>query len=157
MQTDYELILFDWNGTLSTAGMPTFDQMISPLFSGVPEMLKQLDDAGIFLAIVTMASREDMQLQLEALGIAQHFIALSCGDDGFVKPHPSAIESVLNQTGVSASKALMVGDTLSDMNCARYANVKAVKIGTPILEGDNLDETVVAVLPVVTELLCYLA
>ena len=153
MNKPYDLILFDWNGTLSTAEAITQIGEVSPLCDGVAEMLKQFDEAGILMGIVTMASRASMEAQLAEHHIAQHFVVLSCGDDGFVKPHPAAIESALNQTGISPSQTLMVGDAACDMNCARYAGVDGVKIGESLSDNDCIK----GVISVVRDLPSWLA
>lgn len=149
MDIPYDLIIFDWNGTLST-GVLSPDSSITPLFPGVAAMLKQLDNAGVFLAIATMAPKRYLQHQLEAHDIDRHFVAYSCGDSGFAKPHPGVIESVLQETGAEASKTLMVGDSASDVECARYAGVDMACVGE--YEADN----VVVHLKVVTDLLTWL-
>ena len=150
MQVPYDLIIFDWNGTLST-GMVPQDSDIMPLFPGVKEMLADLDNQGIFLGIATMAPKRFLLQQLQAHDIEQHFVAYSCGDQGFAKPHPSVIEHIIQETGVATGRTLMVGDSHSDMLCAHYAGVDRVKIG--IAAGD---EHVTAELDNVTALLSWL-
>ena len=65
---------------------------------------------------------------LRDFGIAPYVDAVVCsGDTGFVKPHPSTFELVLDRLGVSASEAVMVGDTApADMRGAKSVGMRTV-------------------------------
>ncbi len=128
MTKQYDLIIFDWNGTLSTGLVADKSAGMPPLFPEVKNILNQLNNSGILLAIATMASKQTLLQQLQLYHIEKYFVAFSCGDDGYSKPHPGVIQLILQQTGVSAAHALMVGDAEVDMECAHYAGIDGVKI-----------------------------
>lgn len=129
MAKHYELIIFDWNGTLSTGALVVADGAVAPLCPGVREVLDKLKSDGLHLAIATMASRQGLFEQLQAHHIKDYFEAFSCGDDDYNKPEPGVLESILDQTGVNVEHALMVGDSAVDMECARCAGIDGIQIG----------------------------
>jgi HAD superfamily hydrolase (TIGR01509 family) len=65
---------------------------------------------------------------LRDFGIAPYIDAVVCsGDTGYVKPHPSTFELVLERLGVSAPEAAMVGDTAAaDMRGAKAVGMRTV-------------------------------
>lgn len=151
MAMAYQLIIFDWNGTLAHDMVNDAGMNAGSLIEGVPELLAQLHQDHILIAIATMAPQQILKTKLQAHRIEQYVDAYSCGDDAFVKPHPSVIESILEKTGIEPNKALMVGDSESDIKCAHYAHVDMLKIGEA-----KPGEQVIGVLPIVTDLYQYL-
>lgn len=65
---------------------------------------------------------------LHDFGIASYVDAVVCsGDTGYVKPHPSTFELVLDRLGVAAHEAVMVGDTAAiDMHGAKGVGMRTV-------------------------------
>jgi len=50
-------------------------------------------------------------------------------DDHPSKPHPAMLLAALEETGVAAPDAVMLGDTTFDIDMARAAGVAAVGVG----------------------------
>ncbi len=123
----YNLIVFDWNGTLYDAHAAGYGA-IAPLFPGVAEVLKILSERGLLLAIATAEGRPALQQQLHHHGIAQYFQVLRTASDGFNKPHPQMLWDVIEQVGGSTDKTLMIGDTMADMALAKNAGVDALGV-----------------------------
>lgn len=65
---------------------------------------------------------------LRDFGIAPYVDAVVCsGDTGYVKPHPSTFELVLERLGVPARDAVMVGDSAAaDMGGAKAVGMRTV-------------------------------
>lgn len=99
-----------------------------PLFAGMRELLVELEDRGHLLAIATGKSRRGLERALEQQQIGRHFAATRCADEGFPKPHPDMLLHLLEQTGVAATGALMIGDTTHDLELARNAGTAAVAV-----------------------------
>ena len=96
----------------------------SALYPGAMEGLNLLKESGFLLACVTNKPRRFTPPLLEALNIDQHFDYVMCGDDLSVKkPDPQVLYSVLNQFELKPMQAVMVGDSASDINAARAANI----------------------------------
>jgi len=100
----------------------------APLFEGIPALLSELRARERRLAVATGKSRRGLDRALEASGLAAHFEASRCADEGFAKPHPGMLHALLEATGVEPSRALMVGDTTHDLELAANAGVDAVGV-----------------------------
>jgi phosphoglycolate phosphatase len=99
------------------------------LFPGVEAALGRLEDAGFTLAICTnKIERQSVQL-LKALGIAGRFAAI-CGRDTFpyFKPDPRHLTLTIDRCGGDPRRAVMVGDSRSDIAAAKAAGVPVVAV-----------------------------
>ena len=99
-----------------------------PLFAGVRDLLAELEAAGLLLGIATGKSRVGLQRALEQQGIAHHFVATRCADEGLPKPHPDMLLHLIDRVGVESSATLMIGDTTHDDEVARGAGAAAVAV-----------------------------
>jgi phosphoglycolate phosphatase len=97
------------------------------LFPGMRELIEQLS-ASRALGIATGKSRRGLDRALEAAGLRPYFRASRCADETHPKPHPAMLREVMEELGVSAGQALMVGDTSHDMEMARAAGVDALAV-----------------------------
>lgn len=98
------------------------------LFAGVEAMMRGLGEAGYMLAIATGKSRLGLDRALEVSGIRDLFHASRCADECRSKPHPQMLEELLDEFGVSAEAALMIGDTSHDLLMARNAGVDGLAV-----------------------------
>lgn len=98
------------------------------LFEGVPAMLADLKQRGHQLAVATGKARRGLDRALDQTGLAPYFDATRCADEGFAKPHPGMLLALLEQTGVEAARAVMVGDTIHDLQLAANAGVDGVAV-----------------------------
>ena len=99
-----------------------------PLFDGVRELLAALDAAGYLLGIATGKSRIGLDRSLSKQGLAHHFVATRCADEGFPKPNPDMLLHLMDRVGVDPRQTLMIGDTTHDLDLARNAGVAAVAV-----------------------------
>ena len=99
-------------------------------FAGVQELLAQLRSSDLRLAVATGKSREGLEKAFEQTGLEQYFVSVRCADERLAKPHPAMLEEILAETGVPAARALMVGDSVHDLNMARAARVGGVGVMT---------------------------
>ncbi len=91
--------------------------------------LEDLKSAGAKLAVCTN-KREALSRQLlDALDIAHLFDAIA-GRDTFPvsKPHPDHLTGAIRMAGGDARRAIMVGDTIVDIETARSANVPSIVV-----------------------------
>jgi phosphoglycolate phosphatase len=98
-------------------------------FPGVEAALDVLAQRGFTLAICTnKLERLSMQL-LGSLGLARRFAAI-CGQDTFAvqKPHPEALLGTLRRAGGRLDRAVMVGDSQTDIATARAALMPVVAV-----------------------------
>ena len=109
-----------------------------PLFPGVAEGLTQLTQQGYLLAIATGKARRGLNRVLDETGMRHLFVSSRCADEAFSKPHPQMLEDILGHTGVDPGRALMVGDTVYDMEMARNAKVAGLAVSYGVHARERL-------------------
>lgn len=97
-----------------------------PLYPGVVETLAELDAAGWLLGVATGKSARGLVRCLAAHGLGERFVTLQTADHHPSKPHPAMLRAALAQAG--ATHAVMVGDTVYDIEMARAADVPSVGV-----------------------------
>lgn len=118
----------------------------SPLFPGAREALEKLNTEGeTLLALATGKSRRGLDKLLEGHGLSGVFVSEQVADHHPSKPHPSMLEAILGETGLTADCAVMVGDTVFDMEMARAARIATIGVAwgyhaAETLEADILIE-----------------
>jgi phosphoglycolate phosphatase len=95
-------------------------------FPGVEQGLPALNGEGYLLAVATGKSRRGLDRQLQALALAPHFHDSRCADEGFPKPHPDMLETLMERLGTTPERTLMIGDTTHDLQMAANAKVGAI-------------------------------
>jgi phosphoglycolate phosphatase len=98
-------------------------------FPGVVEALDTLAASGCRFAVCTnKLERLSIQL-LKALGLADRFVAI-CGQDtfGIQKPHPDALHRTLHKAGGTIHRAVMVGDSQTDIATAQAAGIPIIAV-----------------------------
>jgi phosphoglycolate phosphatase len=98
------------------------------MFEGVREMLEALAEDGYLLAVATGKSRRGLDHVLHETGLAPLFHTTRTVDEAFSKPHPQMLLDILDELGVPARSALMIGDTTYDLEMARNAGTAAVGV-----------------------------
>lgn len=96
------------------------------LFPMVEEGIPALNRDGYLLAVATGKSRRGLDRALHSTALAAHFHASRCADEGFPKPHPDMLETLMHLLGVTRERTLMIGDTTHDLQMAANAGVPAV-------------------------------
>ncbi|TVR11286.1 MAG: phosphoglycolate phosphatase [Salinarimonadaceae bacterium] len=99
------------------------------LFPGVTEALDVLEAAGFDFAVCTNKMERQSKMLLEALGLAPRFSAI-CGRDTFAfhKPDPRHLTQTIDMAGGDRARAVMVGDSLTDIATAQAARVPVVAV-----------------------------
>lgn len=101
----------------------------SHLFAGVEDSLDRFEAAGWDFAVCTNKMERASVKLLTALGAAERFRAI-CGQDTFAvcKPHKDALLGTIAKAGGSPTRAVMVGDSKTDIDTARNAGVPVVAV-----------------------------
>lgn len=99
------------------------------LFPGVGQALDRFEEAGFTFAVCTNKVEYPSVLLLTALGIASRFRAI-CGKDTFPmsKPHGDALLQTIARAGGDRGRAVMIGDSKTDIDTARNAQVPVVAV-----------------------------
>jgi pyrophosphatase PpaX len=99
------------------------------LFPGVVEMLDELKAKGIKMALVTSRLHKTTMDGVEKFGLGKYFeVIITADDTSKHKPDPEPILITLDKLGSKPENAIMVGDTLFDIRCARNATVESVLV-----------------------------
>jgi phosphoglycolate phosphatase len=105
-------------------------------FPGLESALDRLRDDGFRLAVCTNKYEVLSVRLLDALGLTTRFAAI-CGQDTFPmkKPDPQTLHLTIARAGGDPARAVMVGDSETDVKLARAAAVPVVGVDfgyTPI-------------------------
>jgi len=116
------------------------DRTESALFPGVADGLEALTRAGYRLALATGKGRRGLDRVLEQTGTGHIFCATRCADEAVSKPHPQMLRDILDHTGVAPGRALMVGDTVYDLEMARNAGMSGLAVSYGVHPREHLLE-----------------
>ncbi len=98
------------------------------LLTGAVETLKELEKMNIKMGLCTTSSEKASNYILQRFKIDSFFkVVVSREKVKYVKPHVEQFELALKALGVHAKAALVVGDSIVDMQSAK--EIKAVAVG----------------------------
>ena len=100
----------------------------SALYPGVATALQHFRDQGHQLAVATGKGRRGLDRVLAGQGWSDFFDVTRCADETASKPDPLMIHEILEHCGVSPGRALMIGDSVFDLEMARRAGVDSVAV-----------------------------
>ncbi|WP_299612600.1 HAD-IA family hydrolase [uncultured Tateyamaria sp.] len=101
----------------------------SPLYPGARAALDRLqarDD--ILLGVATGKSKRGLDGLIEAHGLEGMFITRQVADFHPSKPHPSMLLTAMEDAGVTAQAAVMIGDTSFDADMAQAARMPFIGV-----------------------------
>jgi phosphoglycolate phosphatase len=98
-------------------------------FDGVEAALDRLAGDGCRLAVCTNKLEWLSLRLLDALGLSARFAAI-CGADtfGVAKPDPRMLCDTIARAGGDLARALMIGDSLTDITTARNASIPVIAV-----------------------------
>ncbi len=100
----------------------------STLFPGVAQALHDFREQGHLLAVATGKGRRGLDRALAGQGWSDFFDVARCADETASKPDPLMIHEILGHCGVGPDRALMIGDSVFDLEMARRAGVDSVAV-----------------------------
>jgi phosphoglycolate phosphatase-like HAD superfamily hydrolase len=108
-------------------------------FPGARALLQRMGEAGLVRVVATSASEKDLAALLDRAGLAGLVDgATTSAQADASKPAPDIVEAALQQAGVSASQALMLGDTPYDVKAAARAGVRCVAVRSGGWDDEHL-------------------
>jgi phosphoglycolate phosphatase len=98
-------------------------------YPGVLDAIARFEASGFLLAICTNKYEANALALIEALGLTKHFAA-NCGQDTFPfrKPDPRHLLETIKRAGGDPAKALMVGDSQTDIDTAKAAGIPVAAV-----------------------------
>ena len=101
---------------------------LAEFYAGVPQTVKTLRGLGIHLAIVSQKTRRYIQPILEKENLLEAFEVIVGGGDAAFKPDPEGLRFAVSQTGSVPANCLYVGDSVTDAETARRADIAFVAV-----------------------------
>ncbi len=91
----FDLLIFDWEGTLANGDLSTRISQDAELFAGVELGIKNLKRLGYILAIATGKGLKSLNQDLINTNLKDYFLVIKTVDECFSKPHPQMILEIL--------------------------------------------------------------
>ncbi|KZN64372.1 hypothetical protein N473_15615 [Pseudoalteromonas luteoviolacea CPMOR-1] len=114
------------------------DRTPTELFNGVEQVIKQLSENNIKLAVATGKSRQGLDRLLNESGLAHYFVCTRTADEAQSKPSPDMIQQILTELDVAPQETVMIGDTTIDMDMASQAGVAAIGVTFGVANATEL-------------------
>ena len=124
----FDLLIFDWEGTLANVDFSTKISQGTELFAGVELGIKDLKRQGYILSIATGKGLQGLNQDLINTNLKEYFLITKTVDECFSKPHPQMILEILNFTMVDSKKVLMIGDSSCDLEMAKNAGIPSLAV-----------------------------
>lgn len=111
------------------------------LFPGIPELLDDLSQRQVSLALVTSRLKHTTMQAVDKFGLEKFFEYIITADDVTRhKPDPQSALIALDHLGSRPESSLMVGDTLLDVGCARNAGMTSALVAWSMTLADRIEE-----------------
>ncbi|MGV8856572.1 MAG: HAD-IA family hydrolase [Devosia sp.] len=105
------------------------DQGREGLFPGALEALQRLNQRDdVLLGIATGKGLNGVHRLLALHGVSNFFTTLQTPDHNPSKPHPGMLETAMRDTGASADRTIMIGDTTFDIEMGVAAGCKTIGV-----------------------------
>lgn len=104
-----------------------------PLFPGLRSTLERLKNSGVRLSIVTSKRKHLVDKVIDHHGLGYYFsLILGAQEVANHKPHPEAVYLTLAHLAMTSDDAIVIGDSIYDLDMARNAGVASIGITTGI-------------------------
>jgi HAD superfamily hydrolase (TIGR01509 family) len=98
---------------------------------GSRQLIEDLKDAGNAVVLASSAKEWEVQHYLELLGAAEMVDAWTTSDDvERTKPEPDLVRAAMEKIGGRPEEAMLIGDTVWDVEAAHRAGVEALAVLT---------------------------
>ena len=112
------------------------------MFAGILETLQKLRNMKLKLALFTISGEKATDYLLRRFHLEQFFDVVITRDAVLeVKPHLAHLEAVLDALRVKSQEAVVVGDSVRDVECASKLKVLAVGVATGISSIEELSSS----------------
>lgn len=107
-------------------------------FKGAEELLQMLRQSGVKVAIATGKSRRGLNQVLSEVGFEAYFDITRTPVEAESKPSPLMLQQIIDEFGLTADEAVMVGDTEFDMQMAQNINMDVIALSHGVHDLDVL-------------------
>lgn len=99
------------------------------VIKGARELLRELSRRGHAVVLATSAPKDELEVLLDVLDVNESIDSVTSGEDvSAAKPDPSLIHIALDRASVPADRAVMIGDSVWDIEAAGRAGVTSIGV-----------------------------
>lgn len=109
-----------------------------PMFDGAVDMLAALHQQGRTLAVATGKARRGLDRAWRNTATGQFFSASRTACEAQSKPSSDMLEQLLREIGVDVSEAVMIGDTVYDMQMAEHIGMDRIGVTYGVHDAERL-------------------
>lgn len=115
------------------------DELVTA-YDGIVDLIRELEDRGNVLGLVTSKSRLGARRGLDLIGLQNSFQALICLEDvDRHKPNPEPVLAALDRLAVPANGAIYIGDSPHDLIAGRAAGTATAAVAWGPFSRAELD------------------
>ena len=108
-------------------------------YPGIPELLADLQAAGVRLAVASNKFQEGTERLIRSLFPDIQFVAILGNRPGYpLKPAPEIVQEVLRKADIGPSDSVMVGDSPTDMRTAANGGIEGLAVTWGYRTADEL-------------------
>ena len=108
-------------------------------YPGIPELLADLQAAGVRLAVASNKFQEGTERLIRSLFPDIQFVAILGNRPGYpLKPAPEIVQEVLRKADIGPSDPVMVGDSPTDMRTAANGGIEGLAVTWGYRTADEL-------------------
>lgn len=104
------------------------DDTPTPLFNNAKSLLTLLNQSDKWVTVATGKARAGLDRVMAESDTTHFFHSSRCADECQSKPNPEMILSLLSEFNVSPEDAVMIGDSIHDMEMAKRAGVDRIGV-----------------------------
>jgi phosphoglycolate phosphatase-like HAD superfamily hydrolase len=98
-------------------------------FSAVPDLLRRVRDAGVWVAVASSAKKDELGMYLNIAAIADLIDETASSEDAEEsKPAPDIFEVVLKKLKIEGRDSVAIGDTPYDASAAGKAGIATIGV-----------------------------
>lgn len=107
-------------------------------YDGAFALLNKLQQQGLLLAVATGKARKGLERVFDRLQCEHLFAITRCADEAESKPSPLMLQQILQELNLQPHQALMVGDSIYDMQMAKAIAMPCIGITHGVHQAEFL-------------------
>ena len=117
-------------------------------YEGMVALLEELHSAGVSIAVASNKFQEGTERLIREFFPRVEFIAIFGNREGYpLKPDPAIVKEVLSLAGTDSSKAVMVGDSRTDIRTAVAGGIDIIAVSWGFRPEEELSQALTELSP----------
>lgn len=117
-------------------------------YEGMVALLEELHSAGVCIAVASNKFQEGTERLIREFFPRVEFIAIFGNREGYpLKPDPAIVKEVLSLAGADSSKAVMVGDSRTDIRTAVAGGIDIIAVSWGFRPEEELSQALTELSP----------